>query len=68
MIVLLLVFVRNAEYDYGKDRYKLLSVLNLSQASLRVANTAALIILCSTVAACEIWQYGQHYSIIESND
>jgi hypothetical protein len=29
--------------------------LNLSQASFSVAKTAALTILCSTVAACEIW-------------
>jgi hypothetical protein len=35
--------------------YKLLSILNLSQASFSVANTAALIIFCSIVAACEIY-------------
>jgi hypothetical protein len=33
------------------------SVLNLSQASFRVANTAALIIRCSVVAVCEICFY-----------
>jgi hypothetical protein len=36
---------------YDQVDYKLLSVLNLSQASFSVAKTAALIIFCSTVAA-----------------
>jgi hypothetical protein len=35
--------------------YRLLSALNLSHASFSVAKTAALIIFCSTVADCEIY-------------
>lgn len=34
--------------------YRLLSCLNLSQASFKVLNTAALIIRCSVVASCAI--------------
>lgn len=39
--------------------YRLLSVLNLSQASFKVAKTDALIILCSVVAVCGICEAGQ---------
>lgn len=35
--------------------YRLLSVLNLSHASLSVLNTAALIMRCSVVASVGIW-------------
>lgn len=43
----------SAPIDYTD--YKLLSVLNLSHASFKVANTAALIIFCSVVAVWEIY-------------